>query len=296
MFSQHKKQTLAIHPDDPVFRVAYLGKIEVSNAIKPSAVVEAVHALWKRAHKIGPEKLPRVSITLGPHGIFMEDTRPNTNHQYQFSLGNISYCMANKGYGCVFAWVVAESGRRRSSAGNLQVNGSSETDRETDSRGESEEKNPRCHVVVCDREDVARAMALLMTAYFNSAYRDHKFKEKLETRKQETREMISELESRLPSISSDDDVSPAPSRYDSRQSSTRSDKSDSSDKVSPIHAMVAKAFGMSPKALSETDSIAMRNTQEKLRTLKVDPDKINGRGELETMFNWVGKSDAYAHN
>lgn len=288
MFSQHKKkQTLEIHPDDPVFRAAYLGKIEITSAIEPPAVVKAVQALWERAHKIGPEKLPRVSVTLGPHGIYMEDMRPKTNHQFQFSLSQISYCMANKGYGCVFAWVVAEPGGQASSESVTQGNGSSEFD----SKRETAPKKPRCHVIVCDREDVARAMALLMTAYFNSAYRDHKFKERRETRKQVAREMMDELESRRPSISSDDYASPFPTRSDSRQSSTRSTKSDSSEKVSPIHAMVAKAFGLSPKALSETDSIAMRNTEEKLRTLRIDPDRIRGSGELESMFNRASKSD-----
>ncbi|XP_071508872.1 protein FAM43B-like [Diadema antillarum] len=284
MFSP-KKQSLQITPDDPVFEAIYLGKIEITGAIQPASVVTAVKSLWQRAHDVGPEKLPRVSVALGPHGICMEDKRPKTKYKFQFSIGTIPYCMANKGFSCVFAWVVADPRNRP----NTNTNATSSERMHTQ---DGEIKKPRCHAVVCEREDVARAMALLMTAYFNTAYRDHKDKERRETRKQSTRAQVSDFERRRSSSSFDDD-SPSASRLPSRQSSTRSERSLDGENISPIHAMVAKAFGMTPKALSQADADALHATEEKLKSLRMDPRQLKDRGEVEALFNWVSDEDFY---
>ena len=270
MFNRKKKQSLQINPDDPAFQAVYLGKIEIERARRPSSdsVYRAVESLWKRAEDVGAERMPRVSVALGPGGIFLEDLRPNTTHRYQFDIGNISYCMANRGFPCVFAWVVAEPKRKEST--NNNHGGTKNV------ISESEDiKKPRCHVVVCEREDISRAMALLMTAYFNSAYRDHKLKERRETRKQVTRGKIDDLETR-----GTDGV-----LNDLNGPSTSTSKPGSRKQTGDVdHAKISKT-------ISDPDAAALHAVEEKLRTLRVDPRKIKERGEVESLFNWMSDSD-----
>lgn len=152
MFAQKAKSKFSVDlvPEDPVFYAQYLGKTEIASFRRRELIISAIEMLIDRGVKINLGNLPRVTLTFNPFVIHMVDSsggRLNHKYAFDFRLSDISYCMANRGMKRIFAWVV------------------------TDPEGL---KKPRVHAVLCGNEEVARIMALLMTEYFNIAYKDHK--------------------------------------------------------------------------------------------------------------------------
>lgn len=152
MFAQKTKSKFSVDlvPQDPVFYAQYLGKMEIASFRKRDLIISAIEMLVNRGVKINLGNLPRVSLTFNPFNIHMVDSsdgKPNHKYAFSFRLSDISYCLANRGMKRIFAWVT------------------------TDPDGL---KKPKVHAVLCGNENVARIMALLMTEYFNIAYKDYK--------------------------------------------------------------------------------------------------------------------------
>ncbi|KAJ8031278.1 hypothetical protein HOLleu_27960 [Holothuria leucospilota] len=155
MLAQKSKSKFSVDlvPEDPVFCAQYLGKMEIASFRKREMIISAIEMLVKRGVNVNHGNLPRVSMTFNSFGIYMIDTssgKPDAKYEFGFRLCDISNCLANRGMKRIFAWVV------------------------TDPSGQ---KKPRVHAVLCGNEDVAKIMALLMTEYFNIAYKDHKVAE-----------------------------------------------------------------------------------------------------------------------
>lgn len=147
------KRCVIITEYDPTFRVVYLGNVLTQWAKGESCLEKPLATLWKNyVQNMKHEIAMKVTVT---NSGLKASTKEHGLTEYWSN--RITYCASPKQYPKVFCWVYRHEGRRM-------------------------KQELRCHAVLCDREDRARAMAQQLTQRLTSALQEFR-REKLSRQK-----------------------------------------------------------------------------------------------------------------
>lgn len=120
--------------------------------------------------KAGGKKLQRVSVSVSPKGIEVND-QVTGETLHQISIYRISYCSADANYGNVFAFV-SSSNLDFSDSYDLNISDPSSSSSTSSSTSPSPVPDGPlvCHVFLCPKRKIAQAMAMTVAKSFERAF------------------------------------------------------------------------------------------------------------------------------
>ncbi|XP_070539339.1 protein FAM43A-like [Ptychodera flava] len=157
---KRKKQQLTIMGEDPTYVVNYLGNAPTLQSKGEGCCDEPVSKIWQKS-KQGKHSR-KVKITITPRGLrldFVERLSKGPAAQF-YLLHRMSYCVADRNNQKIFAWVYRHELKRKA----VEL---------------------RCHAVLCNKTEKAKAMALCLYQVFRISFVDFK----RERRDRERRDM-----------------------------------------------------------------------------------------------------------
>ncbi|XP_006813775.1 protein FAM43A-like [Saccoglossus kowalevskii] len=146
---KRKKQHLTITADNPTYTVYYLGNAHTLLSNGEGCCDSQVERVWTRSKQ--GKKVRKVNVTITARGLkldFLDKPRRGPSAQF-YLLHRISYCVADRSNQKIFAWVYRHELKRKA----VEL---------------------RCHAVLCNKSEKAKAMALCLYQIFTSSFVDYK--------------------------------------------------------------------------------------------------------------------------
>ncbi|XP_077987719.1 protein FAM43A-like [Glandiceps talaboti] len=145
---KRKKQQLTITAEDPSYTVSYLGNASTLQSKGEGCCDEPVAKIWRKSRQ--GKKTRKVKITVTSRGLKLDFVDKLKGPAAQFYLlHRISYCVADRNNQKVFAWIYRHELKRKA----VEL---------------------RCHAVLCNKAEKAKAMALCLYQVFTTSFVDYK--------------------------------------------------------------------------------------------------------------------------